>query len=254
MCLVIPNNCFSHHAREWLIIESYETTHEGEVMSLNSFDYFKPDTARPSEDHWEFTPTFLYGITDHLMLDLHVHLSDVEGVAPFIEAGAVGLVYRLLERGELPIDLGFSASYEYPTPRSQDVLEGTDLLTLTTIMSKKVNRWMDITGNLSYERELDLGEASEVNWKLGVKGPVVFPWRRWLTAGLEFQGNFDFDTDPRVEATPGVYMHFEGENVLKVGIGAGLTEGADDVTFRLSFAHGFGKAFKNIFNGKGKRK
>ncbi|HHT9119213.1 MAG TPA: hypothetical protein ACFYD3_01535 [Candidatus Hypogeohydataceae bacterium YC41] len=115
--LVIPNTCFSHHALEWLIIESYETTHKEEVVELNSFDYIKPDINRPSEDHWEFTPTFVYGITDHLMLNLHFHLTDVVGVDPFIEAGTVGLQYRLFERRDLPIDLGFSMSYEYPTPQ-----------------------------------------------------------------------------------------------------------------------------------------
>jgi hypothetical protein len=252
--LVIPNHCFSHHAKEWLIIESYDTTHEGEAVSLNSFDYFKPDTGHPSEDHWEFTPTLLYGITDHLMLDLHVHLTDKPGVDPFVEAGTVGLQYRLLERRELPIDLGFSMSYEYPTSRGQDVLDGTDLLTLTTIMSKKINRWVDVTGNLSYEQELDLGNASEANWKLGAKGPVIFPLRRWLTGGLEFQGNFNFGTDPEIEAVPGVHMHLKRETVLKLGIGAGLTEEADDVSFRVTFLHGFGKAFKNVFNRKEKRR
>lgn len=245
--LVIPNYCFSHHAKEWIIMESYDTTHEGEAVSLNNFDYFKPDTDHPSEDHWEFTPSLLYGITDHLMLDLHVHLSDKPHVDPFIEAGTVGLQYRLLERGDLPIDLGFLMSYEYPTSRGQDVMDTKDKLTLTTVMSRKINRWVDITGNLSYEQELDLGNASEASWKLGAKGPAIFPWRRWMETGLEFQGNFDLGTDPKIEAVPGVYMHLKGENVLKLGIGAGLTKEADDITFHAAFVHGFGKAFKNAF-------
>ncbi|HHT9119212.1 MAG TPA: hypothetical protein ACFYD3_01530 [Candidatus Hypogeohydataceae bacterium YC41] len=133
-------------------------------------------------------------------------------------------------------------------------LGDTDLLTLTAIMSKKINRWVDITGNLSYERELQLGQKSDVNWEIGVKEPVLFRYRRWMEEGLEFEGNFNFGTDPKLEAVPGVYMHIKGENVLKLGIGAGLTEKADDITFKVTFLHGFGKAFKNAFKFNGKER
>lgn len=42
---------FAHHAKEYIIIESYETTHEKEVGVINQFDYFKPDLDHPSEDN-----------------------------------------------------------------------------------------------------------------------------------------------------------------------------------------------------------
>ncbi len=254
LIFVLSTPAFAHHAKEWLIIESYEVTHKGEVVNITSFDYFDPDTENSADNEWEFTPTFLYGITDHLMLDLHFHLLDVIGVGPFIEAGTVGLQYKLLERGELPIDLGFSMGYEYPTGKSEDVLDGTDLLTFTSIISRKINRWLDITTNLSYEREMHLGDSSEVNWKFGVKGPFIPPIRRRFEGGLEFQGNFDLGADPRVEVVPGVYWHIKGDTVLKAGIGAGLTEEADDVTFRIALVHGFGMAFKNMFNRKERKR
>lgn len=227
----------AHHAKDYIVVESYDTTNEDQVYVLNEFDFFIPDTDHGSEDNWEYTPTVLYGITDRLMYNFHFHLKRVTGRDPFIEAFTMGLQYRLLERRKLPVDMAFSLDYEYPTPRSEHVLDGKDKMTLTGIFSKRFRHGIDVTLNLFGERELVLGDHSEIGWRVGAKGPVIPPLRKRLEAGLEFEGLFD--KDPRAEVIPGVYTHVFDGNVIKAGIGFGLTEKADDMSFRAVYLHEF---------------
>ena len=234
---IFSREAAAHHAKDYIVVESYDTTYEEQVYVLNEFDFFKPDTDHGSKDNWEYTPTVLYGITDRLMYNFHFHVKRVTGRDPFFEAFTMGLQYRLLERHELPVDIAFSLDYEYPTPRSEDVLDGKDIMTLTGIFSKNFRHGINVTLNLFGEREIVLGEHSEIGWRVGAKGPVIPPLRRRLEAGLEFEGIFD--KDPRTEVIPGVYTHVFDGNVIKAGIGFGLTEEADDMSFRAVYLHEF---------------
>ncbi len=57
----------SHHAMEFIELESYNTASKGEVVFHLHFDYMVDDKNNPDLDHWEYTPGFSYGITNRLM-------------------------------------------------------------------------------------------------------------------------------------------------------------------------------------------
>jgi hypothetical protein len=98
---------------EYVELESYSTARRGEFVFHLHYDYMVDDKDNPKLDHWEFTPGLSYGITDRLMIDFHTHfakfgaehvvedkrnLYEPLGPSPFMEAGALSLQYRLINR------------------------------------------------------------------------------------------------------------------------------------------------------------
>lgn len=61
---------------------------------FNGFDYYMPSLDDSDFDEWEYMPTFIYGITDRLMINLHTHLLHIHNEPAFFEAFAFGFQYQ----------------------------------------------------------------------------------------------------------------------------------------------------------------
>ena len=76
--ILISTTLFSHHAMEFIEMESYNTPFKGEFVFHLHFDYMVENNMNPNLDHWEFTPGISFGISDRLMFDAHTHFANFE--------------------------------------------------------------------------------------------------------------------------------------------------------------------------------
>ncbi len=240
---VIPYFCFSHHAMEYIEIESYSTARKGEFVFHLHYDYMVDDKDNPNLDHWEFTPGISYGITDRLMFDFHTHFSKfgidhiVEdkrssyepfGPSPFMEAGAVSLQYRFTEGWF--INIAGVLTYEFPYQRSRELLDDKEVYEGTLILAKDFGIHSNVTLNLTYGKD---GEEEIKEWGFGVKTPVSCD-PHGIAAGIEIIGDFDGNWS----VLPGVYTPLGAENIIfKTGLefGKNLDNMRANVTLMYRF-------------------
>ncbi|MCS7185046.1 MAG: hypothetical protein NZ870_03895, partial [bacterium] len=52
----------AHHAREFIIVESYYTPAKSEKIIHMHYDYYVRDSSNKETHRWEITPAFSYGI------------------------------------------------------------------------------------------------------------------------------------------------------------------------------------------------
>lgn len=218
---------YSHHAMEFIELESYNTAAKEEVVFHLHFDYMVDDKNNPDMDHWEYTPGFSYGITDRLMFDVHTHFAkfnnghiiepfntkfNPSGPSPFMEAMALSLQYRITT--DFPIDIAVSALWEIPFNNGQEFLGSEQVYEAVLILSKSFSNHINITGNLTLGRE---GSENFSAWGIGLKVPLTSQ-SHGISAGIELLGDFNGD----YSVLTGVYLPLGSENIiLKTGIEIG---------------------------------
>ena len=193
-----------------------------------------------SEDHWEVTPTFLYGLTDNLMLDAHGHFSRFRGKDPFVEAITVGLQYKLTHNWPFHLDTGFVLEYEHPTKRAQSAIDGIAELTGTLVVSREWPNDVNTVANVSYTQETRYGNNSTTSYAFGMKSHLI-PSLESVEMGVEFVGTLVANKEARM--IPGTYMNFAKDWILKLGTGFGLTNHSDDYSFHIHFVYNFPEVF-----------
>ena len=241
--LIISNFCFSHHAMEYIELESYPTARKGEFVFHLHYDYFVEDKDNPKLDHWEFTPGISYGILDRLMFDFHTHFSKfglehvVEekkaeyepfGPSPFMEAAAFSLQYRFTEGWF--INIAGVLTYELPYQRSRDLLDGKEVYKATLVLAKDFGLHSNTTLNLTYGKD---GEEEIKEWGFGIKTPISQD-PHGIAAGVELIGDFDGN----ISVLPGVYAPLGAENIIfKTGLefGKDLNSMRANVTLMYRF-------------------
>jgi len=218
----------AHHSREYIELEGYSTAHKGQKVFYTHYDYFVPDQNNPKMDHSEFTPGMSYGITDRLMLDVHTHFAefgpdnivspahrnDPLGPAPFIEAAAFTLQYRITQPGQLPVDIAGSVLYEYPFHRAEKLLDSASVVDASVVVSR--NLWWEHSNvclNLNAGKD---GDENTKSYGLGFRSPISKD-PNGPAAGIELFGDFEGG----FRALPGIYMSLEENITLKVGLGFG---------------------------------
>ncbi len=237
-----------HHALEFIEMESYSTTRQGESVLHLHYDYMVDDRDNPDLDHWEFTPGISYGLTDRLMLDLHTHFAgfgidhivedvraeyEPDGPSPFMEAVAGTLQYRMVE--DWLVDIAVAAALEVPFGRAEKLLGSTDnVYGGMLIIGKEFGEHGNLTLNLGYEEE---GEENDTTWAVGFKMPLSDD-PHGIAAGVEVMGSFE-DTGDNWSILPGVYLPVGGRMILKSGLAFGKADGADarraNITIMTSF-------------------
>ena len=235
LCFLSTGIASGHHAREYIEVESYETLEKGKYSALLHYDYFSPKKDF-DESHWEITPTLLYGITDRLMADIHTHISKFNGTNAFVEAISGSLQYRLTKDWPFHLDIGLLLEYEYPTDRSRDVIDGTDVLTGMLILSREWPHDINTVFNISYEDEMKYGDNSTTSYGFGIKSHLI-PSLETVEMGVEVLGTLGANKECRV--IPGVYMNLRKSCILKLGTGFGLTNHSDDYSFHVHLAFNF---------------
>ncbi len=223
---------YAHHAKEFIVIESYDQALKNSAILLNQWDDAFVDRHDSAEDEWEYTPTLLYGITDRIQFDLHGHLKKVHGTGAFVEAGTAGFQFQLTKPEERFVNVGFSIEYELPTNRSRHTIDGSDTLYETLIISKEFPRETKVVANFGAEQHLAWGGKPEWIYGVGIK---TRPFKRldFLHAGIEWTGTFDGLT-PEASLIPGIYLGLPFDFILKAGLQIGMTEDTDDLT--MTFA------------------
>ncbi len=216
---------YSHHAMEYIEMESYSTARNGEMIFHLHFDYMVDDNADPTLDHWEFTPGLSFGITDRLMFDVHTHyarfgaghvaggnniLNDVYGLSPFIEAVAFSLQYRVAQGRA--VNFAIAATAEFPFRRSRDLLDGKEVFEGMMIAVYEFGNHANITINLS--AGLD-GRDMVTEWALGIK-TALSSNPHGIAGGIEIFGDFSGGFS---SILAGIYFPLGSENtIFKTGL------------------------------------
>lgn len=238
LLFLLTSTAEAHHALEFIVLDSYSTAPGGSGIFHLSYDYFVHRYRDNDAYNYEITPGISYGITSRLMFDIHTHISKFGGVnsAPFIEAVAVNLQARITKKWDLPFDLGASLTYEYPTPISRDLIEGTDPVTFTLIISRDFGAHSNVVANFSYAREVSLGSEQEFTYGLAIKSPLS-PDPHGAAGGIEFIG--DFSNNPYLIILPGVYLPVIEGFVFKTGVGFSVNDRADKLSVHFALVYRF---------------
>lgn len=226
----IPLQALSHHALEYLDVESYSIAGKGEAVFYLRGDYFVEDKSDSDFDHWEITPGLSYGLMKRVMLDLHIHLSSFnkghfteefkgERVPPFFEALAPSLIIQLTRYRELPVDIAIFLCYEYPFHRARKVIGGTHTFGGKLILSRDFGVHSNVT--LNGGASVDENGDYEIEWMVGMKTPLTSQ-AHGIAAGLEVEGTHTEGEDGFL-FLPGIYLPILQNISLKAGFGAGFS-------------------------------
>lgn len=219
----------AHHALEYIDVSSYSIAEQGQFLFYALYDNMVDDPDAPEMNHWEFTPGFSYGITDWLMLDMHMHyakfgaghlseeakgrvsLPALEvGPSPFLEAGTIALQAALPSFGWL--NVGFEAAVEFPFKGAKRYLGAEDnVYEFGIILDHEFGEHQRITANIVHWEE---GDEDGDEWRLGIRTPLT-PNADGIAGGLELQGSFD---ESMWTFMPGIYAPLARNIIAKTGI------------------------------------
>lgn len=227
----MQNESFAHHALEYIDVESSILPEKGEAVFYLKYDYFVDDRNEPSLDHWEITPGIAYGILTNLMFDIHTHFAKFgprhiiddpkherykqDGPPPFIEAIAASLQVGTLRPKRVPIGLSALLTYEYPLPRSRELLDGQHAIEGTLIFSWYFgSEHSNATFNITFGKD---GDETIKSFSVGAKTPITRD-PHGISAGFELSFEDIGDIPNTWSILPGVYAPI-GENVIfKTGL------------------------------------
>lgn len=232
----------AHGPSEFLSLDSYYQSNRGDKLFYTHYDYMVRDKNDPKSDRWEITPGISYTIIDNLTFDVHTHFAkfgvnhlvderqeefDPSGPSPFMEAAAFSLNYALPKNEYL--DIAFTATYELPFERAEELLGSESVVAGTLILGKYFATHSNFTVNINVE--VEDGE-SEFSWGAGVKTPLTQD-PHGIAVGLEVFDSFDggdFSILPAAFVPVG-----SGNSFFKFGIELG----EDTLDFKSAFYYSF---------------
>lgn len=227
-----PKLVFSHHALEYIDVESYSIAQPKEALFYIRYDYIVDDKSDPTFNHWEFTPGFSYGILKRVMFDVHIHFSKFESghfseefheenVAPFFEAFSPSLIIQFTKHEQLPIDIALFLGYEYPFHRAKKVIGGTHVFDGKLILSRDFGVHSNITLNVG--GSVDENGDYEIVWLSGAKTPLTSE-AHGIAGGIEIEGTHKpKEGEHEFLFLPGIYFPITQNIRGKVGAGVGFT-------------------------------
>lgn len=229
-----------------LEVYHYATAHrgawefEGYVNHLsrgtNTFD----GTVAPTDGQWRFAAQITRGITDHFelagyLLGAHVPEFGLE------YAGWRGRArVRAPESWRLPVNLGFSAEYEYARPLFS---EASGTAEFVAILERRFGGAQLIL-NPVVERHLTGPEKGE--WEFEPRARLAVPVGE-VTLGLEYHGGWGEigDFKPGHQQVHQIYptaeFELSGDIELHLGVGFGTTTAGDRLVFKTRFEMPLGK-------------
>ncbi|MEN3044616.1 MAG: hypothetical protein ABDH37_05305 [Candidatus Hydrothermales bacterium] len=216
--LLVAITMYAHHSKEYIALESYSTCAKNEKIFHLIYDYYVENKDNPDFDHWELTPGFSYGITDHIMFGAHTHFAkfgkaftlNESELSPLIEAANFAIQIRLKSLGFL--NLAFLFSYEIPSDRSRKYLDGKEVIEGKIILSKNFLTHSNISVNFSFAKE---GNEFIKEWALGIKNPLSAD-PHGIAGGIEILGDYN----NAFFLLPAIYFPIE-RSIIKTGIGFG---------------------------------
>lgn len=198
----------AHHGKDFLLVETAQLPHPGQVYLVGSFDYL-----RFEEGHeLEASPAILAAVSRHLAVEVHGHVAQEDGEWSY-ESTAPGL--RLSLPGDGPLWIGLAAEYEIAhREEAHDRVEGR------LIADYRGNQG-GLTVNLVLARAVGGDEPAEIGYAIGVR-PDFDARLGW---GIEAQGGLH-NRDGH-EVLLGLYAEPSDRVTVKAGVGRAFGDGLD---------------------------
>lgn len=190
-----------------------------------------------SQAMWYNQYEFTYGFTDRLEAAFYLELAHPRGSQFWYAGSKYRARGRLLDEGELPLDLGWYAELEWhKVPQFDD----SDLeLELRPILQRDIGRF-SIIANPLFEKSL-LGAGHDQGFQFGYRAGSYYAWKPYLSPGVEFYGGIglldDSDSLNRQQhyIFPVIWGHLPYGAEYNLGPGFGLTRGSDHVLVKFNF-------------------
>lgn len=190
-----------------------------------------------SQAMWYNQYEFTYGVTDRLEAAFYLELAHPSGSQFWYAGSKYRMRGRLLDEGELPVDLGWYAEFEWhKTPQFDE----SDLeLELRPIVQKDIGRF-SVIANPVFEKSL-LGAGHNQGFEFGYRSALYYAWKPYLSPGMEFYGGIGLldDSDPLTRQQhyvfPVMWGHLPYGAEYNLGPGFGLTRGSDHVLVKFNF-------------------
>ena len=229
--LALPTQPAFAHLRDYIFNQGYYTSRKGEfeIELYNDLNLKEADNddSYSSKHQVELE----YGVTDHLQLAYYeVYKWDRRDDFERDELKIEGK-YRLLESGELPVDLTLYGEYKNPDGRHD---RRSDAVELKLILAKDLGPW-NVTGNLITERKINDHDPWAFEYTLGVSRPV----HSRVRLGLELKEGLGTTEDlgihrkgHKFQIMPLVAWSPTPKARVLFGPAFGLTRASDDVQLR----------------------
>src|SRR4051812_34740681 len=101
---------FGHHGKDFLLAESYEIPHPGDLYFASSFAFIQADGAT----ELELEPSVLFGLLPRLAFELHAHAGREDHERLRYEATAPAFHFQITPpESKFPVRVGLSGEYEF---------------------------------------------------------------------------------------------------------------------------------------------
>ncbi len=189
-----------------------------------------------SQAMWYNQYEITYGLTDRIEAAVYLNLAHPSGNEFWYAGAKYRLRGKLLDEGELPVDLGWYAEIEWhKTPQFDD----SDLeLELRPILQKEYGR-LSVIADPIFEKSL-AGAGHNQGFEFGYASGAYYAWNPYLSPGVEFYGGIGLidDSDPLNRQQhyifPVAWGHLPYGLEYNVGPGFGLTRGSDHVIVKFN--------------------
>lgn len=214
----------AHHGKDFLIVESYDVPHPGDVYAISSAAI----ATLNGETALEFEPSLLIGIAPRLAFELHAHTGKEPDGSFRYEATAPAVHFQITPPDStFPVRVGLSAEYEFAAHHDEADRVEERLVLESSFGSSRVA--VNIIG--AHKRHVENALDYAIGYRYAVNEKFSF--------GAEAEGP---TTHQGVhELLAGVYIEPNHHLTLKAGIGPGFDSESGGTAFlaRLAAVIGF---------------
>jgi hypothetical protein len=226
-----------------LEVYPYATAHRGEWEVEGYVNYLSRGTrtfdgsVAPTDNQWRFAAQLTRGLTAHWEIAAYVLGARVPGDGFAYAGWRARTRVSAPESWRLPVRLGFAAELETSEPRFSESFRGAEF---TPILERRFGS-VYLLANPTIERHLTGPEQGA--WEFEPRARLAVPVGD-VTLGLEYHGGWgeigDFTTfSRRVHVLfPTADFELPGDVELHLGVGFGMTAGADRLVFKTRFEIG----------------
>jgi hypothetical protein len=205
---------FAHHGKDFLIVESYELPHRGDVYFVSSEMFSRAN----GETTFTTEPSLLFGLGHRFAGEVHVHIQRLPGESLNYQAIAPAIHYQLTPpESEAPWKLAVAAEYELARHSDENSLAAR-LIAAHPLGEGQVV--INIGGDHSTR------EGTHASYAVGFR-PAMEARVSW---GIEAQGRFE--RGDQHQLILGLYTQPNERFTFKAGAGAGLGSGKPSAVFR----------------------
>lgn len=219
LAMLLPGQVLAHHGKDYVELEGYASPEKGEYLLFSLFEYHVPERSVSDLDYWKIQPGILYGITNHLSLEAHAHLTKVGSESFAYESTALEARFRFLEEGDWFVNPAASVEYE------RSASDEPDEIGFRLILDKNFGPW-NATVNYWAANAIDSDEDMEHSYGFGVNRPLFM----FEKVNLELVGALSGEDAHYV--LPSLYLPLTESLDLKAGAAFGISHESEDFSIR----------------------